>query len=140
LISVLTTVFANAATPQKCVFVVLVTAMVLAPVLAILARSGQGPWRRVLADLRIAAPSLGLLMGGMNSFHMARTILKLPQDLTARQIAPGILEVSTLIVMGVLVGLVALALLVLVDGVSRRLWRLDGWHGRGSLKPDSVSH
>lgn len=117
---VLETVFADAATPQKCVFVALAAAMLLAPVLAFLARGKREVWRGLLADLRIAGPLLGLLMGGMNSFHMARTILKLPSDLTARQIAPGILEVSSLIVMGALVGLVALVLLMAVDVVPAR--------------------
>jgi hypothetical protein len=120
LITVLETVFANAATPQKCVFVVLAAAMLLAPVLAFLALAKRNVWRGLLADLRIAGPLLGLLMGGMNSFHMARTILKLPSDLTAKQIAPGILEVSSLIVMGALVGLVALVLLMAVDAMPAR--------------------
>lgn len=109
MVSVLETVFASAATPQKCVFVILAATLVLAPVLAL---SRRELWRRVLADLRFAGPLLGLLMGGMNSFHMGRTILKLPYDLTAKQIAPGILEVSALVVMGALVGILAQGLLV----------------------------
>lgn len=113
MIPVLQSVFASAATPQKCVFIVLAAALLLAPALAVL---GQ---RRGLTELRLAGPLLGLLMGGMNSFHMARTILKLPQDLTAKQIAPGILEVSTLVVMGVLVGFLAQALLIALDATKK---------------------
>jgi hypothetical protein len=120
LVSVLGTVFANAATPQKCVFIILAAAIVLAPVVALMARSGRGPGRRILVELRTAGPFLGLLMGGMNSFHMARTILKLPYVLTAKQIAPGILEVSTLVVMGVLVGLIAQGLLVAIHVMPAR--------------------
>jgi hypothetical protein len=120
LTSVLETVFASAATPQKCLFVILALAMPLAPVLALMARSGRGPWRRVLAELRLTTPLLGLMMGGMNSFHMARTILKLPYILTAKQIAPGILEVSTFVVMGVVVGLIAQACLIAVDTLASR--------------------
>ena len=56
----------------------------------------------------------------MNSFHMARTIQKLPFDVTAKQLTPGILEVSTLIALGALVGLVATAMLVLVDATVRK--------------------
>jgi hypothetical protein len=108
--------FASAATPQRCLFVALAAAMLFAPLLALMTRSNQGlRWRRVLAELRLAGPLLGVMMGGMNSFHMARTILKLPYDLTAKQIAPGILEVSTFVVMGVLVGLIAQACLIAVD-------------------------
>ncbi|WP_454762007.1 hypothetical protein [Caulobacter segnis] len=109
----LQTVFASAATPQKCVFIMLTAALLLAPALAVLAR------RRALAELRLAGPLLGLLMGGMNSFHMARTIQRLPQDLSLKQVAPGVLEVSTLIVMGVLVGLVAQALLIVLDATKK---------------------
>jgi hypothetical protein len=116
LLPVLNTVFAGAATPQKCVFVLLGVTMLAAPLLAIMARSDPGrAWGRALADLRLAGPLLGLLMAGMNSFHMARTILKLPGILTVKQIAPGILEVSTLVVMGVLAGLIAQACRVAVD-------------------------
>ena len=113
MIPVLQSVFASAATPQKCVFTVLAAALLLIPVLAALTQ------RRALAELRLAGPLLGLLMGSMNSFHMARTIQRLPQDLTLKQIAPGILEVSTLIVMGVLVGLLAQALLIVLDATKK---------------------
>ena len=109
MIPVLETVFASAATPQKCLFILLAVAMPLAPVLAML---GQ---RRILAELRLTGPLLGIMMGGMNSFHMARTILRLSAPLTVKQIAPGILEVSTFVVMGVLVGLLAQACLIALD-------------------------
>jgi hypothetical protein len=116
LLSVLETVFTSAATPQKCLFVALALAIPSAPLLALMARYDHDrPWRRVLDELRQAAPLLGMMMGGMNSFHMARTILKLPNLLTVKQIAPGILEVSTFVVMGVLVGLIAQACLIAVD-------------------------
>jgi hypothetical protein len=45
----------------------------------------------------------------MNGFHMARTIQRLPFDATAKQLAPGILEISTVIGLGALAGLVAAA-------------------------------
>ncbi len=114
-------VFTDAATPQRIVLAILTAAIFLAPLLALLSRSNTGPWRRLLSDLRIAGPALGLLVGAMNSFHMAQTIRKLPFDATAKQLAPGVLEVSTLIAMGGLVGLVAIGALAAADATVRRL-------------------
>lgn len=114
------TIFANAAIFQKSVLAALVLAILVAPILAILARSGRGVWRRLLCDLRLAAPALGLLVGAITSFHMALTIEKLPFDVTAKQLAPGVLEVSTLIALGALAGLVAVVALVLVDAMPDR--------------------
>jgi RsiW-degrading membrane proteinase PrsW (M82 family) len=105
------TVFGNAAVPQKIALIVLVAAIAMTLVAAGFAlRSGRrsGPWLRVVADLRVAGPALGLLLGAMNSFHMAQTIQRLPFDATAKQLAPGILEVSTFLGLGAVVGLVAI--------------------------------
>lgn len=105
------TVFGNAAIPQKIALIVLVAAipMTLAAAgLALRSDSRSGPWLRVVADLRVAGPALGLLVGAMNAFHMARTIQRLPFDATAKQLAPGILEVSTFLGLGAVVGLVAI--------------------------------
>ncbi len=113
-------VFADAAAPQKVVFVALILAVLLTPALALLARFNAGPWRRLLSDLRIAGPTLGLLVGAMNSFHMARTIQKLPFDVTAKQLTPGVLEVSTLIALGGWVGLVAVTALAIADARAPR--------------------
>jgi hypothetical protein len=66
-------------------------------------------WRRVVAELRLAGPALGLLVAAMNSFHMAHTIMRSPFDPGARQLAPGVFEVSALAGLGALVGLVAVA-------------------------------
>ena len=108
-------IFANAATPQKIALVGLVLAFLFVPALAFLARYNTAPWRRLLSDLRIAAPTFGLLVGAMNSFHMARTIQKLPIEVTAKQLVPGMLEVSTFIALGGLVGLVASGALAIAD-------------------------
>lgn len=116
---VLESVFANAATPQKLVLVVLLAALLLTPILAFLAHSRDGLWRRLLSDLGVAGPLLGLLVGALNSFHMARTIQRLPFDVTAKQLAPGVLEVSTLIVMGTAVGLCAMAARLAADTTGR---------------------
>lgn len=115
-------VFAAAAAPQKVALIVLIAAIFLAPILALLARSSGGPWRRLLSDLRLAGPALGMLVGAMNSFHMALTIRKLPFDVTAKQLAPGVLEASALIALGGLVGLVAVVALAAADamGTGRR--------------------
>ena len=121
MVDVLGTIFANAAAPQRCLFVALASALVLAPVLTALVLCGQTQWRSALSELRLIAPLVGLLIAGMDSFHMARTILKLPSDVTARQLAPGLLEVSTFVVMGVVVGLVAQAGLILTDMRARNV-------------------
>lgn len=105
-------IYAGAAPPQKAVLVFLCAAACLAVGLAVLARFRVGPWAKTLSGLRAGAPTVGLLVGAMNSFHIARTIQKLPIDVTAKQLAPGVLEVSTLIGLGAAVGLVAQAALM----------------------------
>jgi hypothetical protein len=108
---VLLTVFANAALPQKIVLAVLAasTPAVLVAAALDLRRPGSGPWRRLIGVVRLVAPMLGLLVGAMNGFHMARTIQRLPIDPTAKQLAPGVLEASALLGLGALAGLVAAA-------------------------------
>jgi hypothetical protein len=108
----LASVFANAAIPQKIVLLVLMGAVPVTLVAAALAsrKDARGePWRRVLADLRWTGPSLGLLVGALNAFHMGQTIQRVPFEPTAKQLAPGVLEVSTLVGLGALVGIVAAA-------------------------------
>lgn len=108
----LVSAFADAALPQKVVLVALVGAIPLTIVAAAFSfrtGAGDGGWRRVIANLRFGGPGLGLLAAAMNSFHMAQTIQRLPFDATAKQLAPGILEVSLLAGLGALVGVVALA-------------------------------
>lgn len=101
-------VFENAAAPQKVVLILLCAALPGIVVAAALGASiPRSIWRRIVAELRIAGPALGVFVGGLNSFHMAGTIQKLPFDPTLKQIAPGIFEVSVLVSLGALVGLVA---------------------------------
>jgi hypothetical protein len=105
-------VFGNAAPPQKIALIMLFGAIPFTLLAAALAfrKDVQGrKWRRVVEDLRLVGPALGLLLGALNSFHMGQTIQRLPFDPTAKQLAPGILEVSTFIWVGALVGLVAVA-------------------------------
>ena len=100
----LASVFANAAVPQKIVLVVLLGALLAVIVgasLVLLGKRRDGALTRLIADFRVVGPALGLLVGAMNAFHMAQSIQRAPFDPTAKQLAPGILEVS------VLVGLVA---------------------------------
>ena len=112
-VQALATVFANAAIPQKLVILGLLSAIPLTLVAALLG-SGSGrncaAWRRVVAELRFAGPALGLLVGALNSFHMGQTIQRLHFDVTAKQLAPGILEVSTVIGLGALIGILAAVL------------------------------
>lgn len=119
-IQVLESVFANAATPQKVAFTVLLAAMLLTPILGVMSYSRKGVWRRLLSDLCVAGPVLGLLIGAMNSFHMARTIQRLAFDVTAKQLAPGVLEVSTFIAMGGAVGLCAITARLAADAIGYR--------------------
>jgi hypothetical protein len=106
----LASVFANAAIPQKLVLAILVLALlatIIGAALAFFGKGRDGPWGRLIADLRVAGPALGLLVGAMNALHMAQTIQRAPFEPTAKQLAPGMLEVSALAGLGALVGLVA---------------------------------
>ncbi len=108
----LASVFANAAIPQKVVLILLTAAIpvtLLAGGLAFTKSARGGLWLRLLSDLRWAGPALGLLVGALNSFHMGQTIQRVSFEPTAKQLAPGILEVSTLVGLGALVGAVAAA-------------------------------
>ena len=101
-------VFENAAVPQKVVLILLCAALPGALIAAALgARNPRNMWRRIVAELRIAGPALGVFVGGLNSFHMGHTLQKLPFDPTLKQLAPGIFEVSALVSLGALVGLAA---------------------------------
>ncbi|WP_299008859.1 hypothetical protein [uncultured Caulobacter sp.] len=101
-------VFEHAAAPQKVVLILLCAALPGVLIAAVLgAGSPRNMWRRIVAELRISGPALGVFVGGLNSFHMGRTIQKLAFDPTLKQVAPGILEVSALVSLGALVGLVA---------------------------------
>jgi uncharacterized membrane protein len=105
-------VFANAALPQKVVLAALaaaVPALVVAAWLALADPAHGRLWRRLIAECRLAGPALGLLVGAMNSFHMGHTIMRAQVDPSAKQLAPGLFEVSTLVGLGALVGLVAVA-------------------------------
>jgi len=98
---VFTSVFANAAIPQKLVLLALIAAFPAILVGAVLGKP------RLVAVLGRAGPLAGLLTGALNGFHMGRTILRLPFDVTAKQLAPGILEISTVVGLGALVGIAA---------------------------------
>ena len=107
----LLSVFQNAAPPQKAVMFLLVAAIPITAAAAICALSANRDhvfWTRVVTHLGMAGPALGLLVGGLDSFHIADTVRRLPYDPTLKQVAPGIFEVSTLVSLGAAVGLVAL--------------------------------
>lgn len=108
-VDVWASVFVQAALPQRLLMIALVMAILF--VLTALALAWPRPaasWRRAIAGLGMAGAGLGLLAGAMTSFHMARTIQSLPNDVTLKQVAPGILEVSSLVGLGATVGLLAL--------------------------------
>ncbi|WP_313576911.1 hypothetical protein [Brevundimonas sp.] len=108
-------IFSNAAVPQKVVLIALLAAVPVvffSILLALRDETKSGQWKRVISIVLIGGPTVGLLVGAMNSFHMALTIQRLPFDVTAKQLAPGILEVSTFVGLGAFVGLVAGAALL----------------------------
>jgi hypothetical protein len=116
-------VFANAAIPQKVVLATLAAAIpitLVATCLAMADRTHGRVWRRLIAELRLVGPALGLLVGTMNSFHMAQTIKLASFDPSAKQLAPGIVEVSSLMGLGALVGLVAVAAGLIVSWAGAR--------------------
>jgi hypothetical protein len=114
------TVFANAAIPQKIALVILAAAVpaILVAAALELRRPGSGPWRGLIGAARQVGPLLGLFVGAVTSYHMGRTIQRVPFEPTAKQLAPGILEVSALVGLGALVGLLACAVLCLL-GLAR---------------------
>jgi len=76
-------IFLNAALPQKMVWIALLAAVpvVCFCVLSALREEAKSaPWKRVISLLLIGGPMAGLLLGAMN--------------VTVKQLAPGILEVS----------------------------------------------
>lgn len=108
--SALAGVFANAAAPQKVILILLVAALPLTPIVAaftIRGGKGAGTWRRIIGELRTIGPAVGLLVAGLNGFHMGETIARLPFDPTLKQIAPGIFEISVFVSLGATVGLLA---------------------------------
>jgi hypothetical protein len=108
MLEILGSIFANAAAGQKLTLAVLAAAVPATLIAAVMGLTTQAPaWRRLIAAVRIAAPLLGVLVAAMNAFHMAQTIQRLPFDPTAKQLAPGILEISALLGLGALAGLVA---------------------------------
>jgi hypothetical protein len=99
----LAAVFANAAAPQKLVFAAMAIATIAAVVAAV---SGRGP-PRILRELRLVAPALGLACAALNGLHMMQTTLRLLEPPTARLLAPGVMEMAALVGAGALAGLAA---------------------------------
>ena len=114
----LTAIFADAAVPQKVVFLILIAAFLMTLVGIILGlrrRTLHPAWRRGMVELRCVGPLLGLLTAGLNGLHMAHTIQRLPSAPTLKDLAPGMLEVSALLSLGALVGLGAAVACLLLD-------------------------
>lgn len=112
--------FSAAAIPQQIVLASLaasIPAILLATTLVLLKKDRGGAWRTLIADMRFAGPVVGLLVGGLNGFHMAETITRLPFDPTLEQLAPGIFEISALLGLSGGVGAVALFAYGLVRAV-----------------------
>lgn len=102
-------VFQNAALPQKLVFVLLLASVLAALVAAFMDFRAPRKNGRLMSKLVLAAPLLGLLVGSMNAFHMMDTTLCLPNSPSAKDLAPGVMEIAALVGIGALAGLVAIA-------------------------------
>ena len=116
----LTAIFADAAVPQKVVFLILIAAFsmtLVGIILGLRRRTLHTAWRRGMVELRCVGPLLGLLTAGLNGLHMAHTIQRLPT--TLKDLAPGMLEVSALLSLGALVGLGAAVACLFLDASHR---------------------
>ena len=102
-------VFQSAALPQKLVFVLLLASVLAALVAAFMDFRAPRKNGRLLSKLVLAAPLVGLLAGAMNAFHMMETTLRLPTSPSAKDLAPGVMEIAALVGIGALAGLVAIA-------------------------------
>lgn len=99
-------VFRNAALPQKVVLVLLLASVPLALTAGLAGRRGGSGFLQLLRKLTPAAPAVGLLVGALDAFHMMDTTLRLAVSPTAKDLAPGVMEVAVLVGLGALSGLV----------------------------------
>jgi len=99
-------VFGNAALPQKLVLVLLLASVPLALLTGLAARRGGSGFLRAVSKLCLAAPAIGLLVGAMDAFHMMDTTLRLVVAPTAKDLAPGVMEIAALVGLGALSGLI----------------------------------
>jgi len=107
-------VFSHAALPQKIVLALLVASALWAMIAGALELRGSQAGRRgLLLKTGLAAPAAGLLVGAMNAFHMMDTTLRLPGSPSAKDLAPGVMEVATLVGLGALAGLLAIGFVAL---------------------------
>ncbi len=104
------TVFAQAALPQQSLFLVFIVLMILCVATAVFNR--VKPFSRLSAPMKalsLLCPLAGVLCAALNGFHMMQTTLRLPFEPTVQMLAPGVMEMSALVVIGALAGLTAAA-------------------------------
>jgi len=104
------TIFAQAALPQECLFVVFVALTIFGAGTAVFSR--VKPFTRLSAPMKalsLLCPLSGLLCAALNGFHMMQTTLRLPSEPTVQMLAPGLMEMSALVVAGALAGLATAA-------------------------------
>ncbi|WP_304219725.1 hypothetical protein [Phenylobacterium aquaticum] len=102
-------VFEHAALPQKVVFVFLLASLLLAVLSAAAAlgrRSNPNASLPFASKISYAALAVGLLVGALDAFHMMDTTLRLAVSPSAKDLAPGVMEIATLVGLGALSGLV----------------------------------
>ena len=121
-------IFANAAVPQKLVFLAFAAAEIAAVTITLRQLHRSPALARpsaLLAELRLACPIVGLFCAALNALHMMQTTLTLPFAPTAKMLAPGLLEMAALVAAGALAGLIAVAM----------NWVLEARLGRRALSP-----
>ncbi len=104
------TLFEGAALPQRSLFLVFIALMCLGVATAVLNR--VKPFSRLSAPMKalsLLCPLAGVLCAALNGFHMMQTTLRLPFEPTVQMLAPGVMEMSALVVTGALAGLAAAA-------------------------------
>jgi len=104
------TIFEKAAVPQKSLFLVFIALMIFGAGIAVFNRvKAFTHLSAPMKALSLLCPFLGMLCAALNGFHMMQTTLRLPFEPTAKMLAPGFMEMSALVVAGVLAGLPAAA-------------------------------
>jgi len=104
------TIFEQAATPQRILFLIFMALTLVGVATAVLGRmKAAAPFSGLMKASSLLCPCLGMLCAALNGFHMMQTTLRLPYEPTLRMLAPGLAEMSALVVTGALAGLAATA-------------------------------
>lgn len=104
------TIFENAAMPQRIVFLTFIALTLLGAATVVFGGfKAAAPFSGLMKALGFLCPCVGMLCAALNGFHMMQTTLRLPFEPTLQILAPGLAEMSALVVTGALAGLAATA-------------------------------